>query len=52
MLFNINIDENDYMNTEHAQLIKWNDKTLVLIESKINYCFIYSINIDENQVKN
>jgi hypothetical protein len=49
-VFNVNIDENDYMNTEHAELIKWNDKTLVLIESKINYCFIYSINIDENQV--
>jgi hypothetical protein len=49
-LFNINTDENDYMNAEHTELIKWNDNTLVLIESKINYCLIYSINIEGNQV--
>ena len=46
----INQDENDYMNVEHIQLIKFNENNLFLIESKMNYCFIYSIHIDENQV--
>jgi hypothetical protein len=50
-LFNIsNKHENDYMNAEHALLIKFNENILLLIESKMNYCLIYSINIDENQV--
>jgi hypothetical protein len=51
-LFEIkNQDENDYMNAEYAQLIKLNEHFLLLIETKINYCFIYSININhQNQV--
>jgi hypothetical protein len=49
-LFHININENDYMNIEYAELIKWNENTLVLVESKMNYCLIYSIVMDENQV--
>ena len=47
----ISNDENDFMNAEHAELIKFNDNSLLLIESKMNYCLIYSINVDKNQVK-
>ncbi|UJR13549.1 hypothetical protein I4U23_000563 [Adineta vaga] len=39
----INIQENDYMNAEHAELIKLNEKNLILIESKMNYCLFYEI---------
>lgn len=47
-VFNINDEhENDYMNVEHAELIKFNEQISLLIESKINYCLIYSINFDE-----
>jgi hypothetical protein len=46
----ISNDENDFMNTEHAELIKFNENSLLLIESKMNYCLIYSINVDKNQV--
>lgn len=49
-LFYVNMNYNDNMNAEHAQLIKWNENTLLLIESKINYCLIYTIVIDEKQV--
>ncbi|CAF3394485.1 unnamed protein product [Rotaria socialis] len=49
-LFSININHhNDYMNTEYAQLIQWNKNTSLLVESKINYCLIYTILTDENQ---
>ncbi|CAF4609937.1 unnamed protein product, partial [Rotaria magnacalcarata] len=49
-LFPININHhNDYMNTEYTQLIQWNRNTLLLVESKINYCLIYTILTDENQ---
>jgi hypothetical protein len=44
----ISNDENDYMNAEHAELIKFNENSLVLIESKMNYCLIYSIHIEVN----
>ncbi|KAG0417800.1 hypothetical protein DMUE_6417, partial [Dictyocoela muelleri] len=39
-LFEMKINENDQMNVEHSQLMKWKDKIFVLIESKMNYCFI------------
>jgi hypothetical protein len=45
-----NKHENDYMNAEYGELIKLNENILLLIESKINYCLIYSISIEENQV--
>ncbi|CAF3921892.1 unnamed protein product [Adineta steineri] len=48
-LFHININENDYMNTEHAVLIKWNETTLVLVENKMNYCVVYSIDMNVNE---
>ncbi|CAF4249378.1 unnamed protein product, partial [Adineta steineri] len=48
-LFHININENDYMNAEHAVLIKWNETTLVLVENKMNYCVVYSIDMNLNE---
>lgn len=42
--------ENDYMNAEYTELIKFNETTLLLIEGKMNYCLIYTIFIDTNQV--
>ncbi|CAF1521358.1 unnamed protein product [Rotaria sp. Silwood1] len=48
-LFNINIQHNDYMNAEHSILFQLDQYTLILIESKINYCFIYTISIQDNQ---
>ena len=47
----IETNDNDFMNTEHAELLRWKDRTLVLIESKINYCFISTIDIDDDQSK-
>ena len=46
----ISSDQNDHMNTEHAQLILNDQKTLILVESKMNYCFISTIDIKEKQV--
>ena len=46
----INKHENDYMNAEYTEFIKFNEKTLLLIEGKMNYCLIYTIFIDTNQV--
>ncbi|CAF3695422.1 unnamed protein product [Rotaria sordida] len=48
-LFYININHNDYINVEHSILIQSNQNTLILIESKINYCFIYTIDIHDDQ---
>jgi hypothetical protein len=49
-LFPVKINDNDFMNTEHAQLIKWNEKTLVLVESKMNYCLMHTMTSTGNKV--
>ena len=49
-VFDINIKENDYMNAELAELIEMKDKSLLLIESKMNYCISYEISLRTNQV--
>ena len=49
-LFPVKVNDNDFMNTEHAQLIKWNDKTLVLVESKMNYCLMHTMTLTSNKV--
>ena len=43
-----NNDENDFMNVEHSEILQMNEKVLLLIESKMNYCLIYSINMEVN----
>lgn len=47
---NLITNDHDYMNTEHGILIKISQNTLVLLESKINYCLLHTIVIDDNQV--
>mgnify|MGYP000737125881 CR=1 FL=1 len=51
-LITVDVDQlqDDHMNAEHAQLINYNENTLLLAESKMNYCLIYTMLIDDKKV--